>query len=676
VARDVTDQRLAEAELRQSAQKFSAAFMNSPLVTAITTFEDDEFVEVNKMFESQTGFSRDEVIGKKGSELGIWIEPGQRLQMMGEIKAGGQVRNREARFRDRSGTVQTKLYSAELIKIDGRECLLALCQELTQRDADERLTLSQQNYRSLFLSSPCGIYRVTLEGVLVFVNDALVEMLGYESADELLSKSFVKELYADPNEERDSLDSVQQLNPLKSVEMHWKRKNGAPILVRAQARGWVSDESGQVIGLETAVEDITQQRLLDVQLRQVQKMESLALLAGGIAHDFNNVLTGVLGYGQLALKALHQTRAEVQDGMGALTEFQLRTLDKTKMQLQNIVDAAFHGQALTGQLLAFSRDESLPVYPLNLDAEIRKTEEMIGRLFGEHIRVQLQLDCEFQQILGERGAFGQVILNLCANARDAMPRGGRLAVRTFPVNVKLGGDEHVDVPCGRYVVLQVADTGCGMHKTVQRRMCEPFFTTKPTGRGSGLGLYIVYAVLRRCGGHMRVESEIGRGSTFSLYLPVLEARPIPPQAASDGVIQGRGKGLVMVVEDDDRVRDIVASQIASLGFQVVCQASAIAALQEYKKMDIGIDLLVTDIVMPELSGPELVKSLKEKQRNLKVLYMTGWAPADILQAGALGQDAQLLRKPFEERELNAKIQHLLYRSRRGLEKAKSLAASC
>jgi CheY-like chemotaxis protein len=132
----------------------------------------------------------------------------------------------------------------------------------------------------------------------------------------------------------------------------------------------------------------------------------------------------------------------------------------------------------------------------------------------------------------------------------------------------------------------------------------------------------------------------------------------------------------MVVEDDDRVRDIVASQIASLGFQVVCQASAIAALQEYKKMDIGIDLLVTDIVMPELSGPELVKSLKEKQRNLKVLYMTGWAPADILQAGALGQDAQLLRKPFEERELNAKIQHLLYRSRRGLEKAKSLAASC
>jgi two-component system cell cycle sensor histidine kinase/response regulator CckA len=522
VARDVTDQHLAVAELRLSEKKFSAAFMNSPLVTAITTLEGDEFVDVNKMFERQTGFTRREVIGRKSSELGIWIEPGQRLQMMGEIKVVGQIRTREARFRNRSGAVQTQLYSAELIKVDGRECVLALCQELTQRDADERLTLSQRNYRSLFLNSPCGIYRVTLDGILFFVDDALVEMLGYESADELLSKSLAKALYADPNDENVTLDSVQELNPLTSVEMYWKRKSGAQILVRAQARGWISDELGRIIGLETAVEDITQQRLLDIQLRQVQKMESLALLAGGIAHDFNNVLTGVLGYGQLALKALDQIRAQVQHNLGPLTAFQLRTLNETMAQLQHIVDAAFHGQALTGQLLAFSRDESLPVYPLNLDAEIRKTEEMIGRLFGEHIRVQLQLDCEFQQVLGERGAFGQVILNLCANARDAMPRGGRLTVRTFPVNVKLGGDEHVDVPCGRYVVLQVADNGCGMHKTVQHRMCEPFFTTKPMGRGSGLGLYIVFAVLRRCGGHMRVESEIGRGSTFSLYLPVLD----------------------------------------------------------------------------------------------------------------------------------------------------------
>jgi PAS domain S-box-containing protein len=503
------------------------------------------------------------------------------------------------------------------------------------------------------------MYRVALDGAFIFANNTLVDMLGYDSVDELLSKNLEKDIYANSDERNLILDSLQPLNPLKSVEVHWRRKNGTLILVRVHARAWVSNELGQVVGLEILVEDITKQRILEEQLRQVQKMESLALLAGGIAHDFNNILTAVLGYGQLALRTLNRSGADVHRGIvSACNEPDRQILDKTRSQLQHIVDAAFHGQSLTGQLLAFSRDESLPRYPLNLDAEIRNIGEIIKRLIGEHIEVKVNLECGSQKILGERGAFGQVILNLCVNARDAMLKGGRLTVRTFPVDVKLVCGEHVGVPHGRYVVVEVADSGCGMPKTVQERIFEPFFTTKPTGRGTGLGLYTVYAIVRRCGGHIRMQSELGRGSTFWLYLPVVDASLTQCPAAPDGRLEDLGTGLVMVVEDDDRVREMVASQLEIFGFQVLCEASAIAAVQDYDRLKEGIDLLVTDVVMPELSGPDLARKLKDRQPNLRVLYMTGWAPAEILPSEVLGPGAKLLRKPFDERELKSTIRHL------------------
>ena len=661
MAHDVTDQKRTEEALRTSEEKFSKLFMSSPLASAITTLDDDEFVDVNEAFERETGFRRNEVIGKSGSEIEAWIDSGQRSCALAEIKAGGRIRSQEVHFRNKKGTVQTRLYSAELIEVGRRQCLLAVCEDITQRKiVEETLRQSEANYRSLFLSSPCGMYRVALDGAFMFVNDALVELLGYDSAEELLSKNLEEDIYANPDERYRILDNAQQLNPLKSVEVHWRRKNGTLVLVRAHARGWVSNKLGHVVGLETMVEDITKQRILEEQLRQMQKMESLALLAGGIAHDFNNVLTAVLGYSQLALKTLNRIRTEVQVTiLNAPRGPDLKILDKTRAQLQHIVEAAFHGQSLTSQLLAFSRDESLPAYPLNLDAEIKNMSELVRRLIGEHIKVQINLECGSQKVLGEAGAFGQVIVNLCVNARDAMPKGGRLTVRTLSVDVDLTCTEHVGVPCGRYVVLEIADTGCGMSKTVQERIFEPFFTTKPTGRGTGLGLYTVYAIVRRCGGHIRMVSEPGRGSTFRLYLPVVDALPTQRQVALHGRIEDLSKGTVMVVEDDNRVREIVAIQLESLGFKVLREASPVAAVRDYEQLDEGIELLVTDVVMPELSGPELARILKERQPNLRVLYMTGWAPADLLLTEALGQDAELLRKPFDESAFNSTIRHLL-----------------
>jgi two-component system, cell cycle sensor histidine kinase and response regulator CckA len=662
LAYDVTDQKRTEEALRISEKNFSQVFMGSPLAIAITTLDDGEFVDVNQVFERQTGFRRSEIIGKSVSKLDVWIDAGQQSYILEEIRARGSIRSQEVQFRSKSGAIQTKLYSADTIEMRGKQCLLTVLEDITQRKiAEQTLKQLEASYRSLFLDSPCGMYRIALDGSFLFVNNALVELLGYDSTEELLSRNLEEDIYAIPEERYHILDNLQHMNPLKSVEVHWRRKDGALILVRAHARGWVNNQLGQIIGLETMVEDITQQRTLEERLRQMQKMESLALLAGGVAHDFNNILTAVLGYGQLALNNLNRTKAEAQISMvSARRELDLLTLDKARAQLRHIVDAATHGQALTAQLLAFSRDESLPIYPLNLDAEIKNISEMIRRLIGEHIRVHIYLGCDSQAILGEIGAFSQVILNLCVNARDAMPKGGRLTVRTFSVSVKLACEEHAGIPPGSYVVLEVADTGCGMSKIVQERIFEPFFTTKATGGGTGLGLYNVYAIVHRCGGHIRMQSEPSRGSTFWLYLPVVDSSPAQFQSVPIGRSQKLGNGTVMVVEDDDRVREIVAAQLESLGFQVLCEANAAAAIQHYDERKEDIEFLVTDVVMPGLDGRALARKLKERQPNLRVLYITGWAPADLSAPWVLGQGAELLRKPFNEDSFSSAVQKLLH----------------
>jgi two-component system, cell cycle sensor histidine kinase and response regulator CckA len=527
------------------------------------------------------------------------------------------------------------------------------------------------------LDSPCGLYRLALDGAFLFVNNALVELLGYDSTDELLSRNLEKDIYVIPQERYHILDNLDQRNPLKSVEVHWRRKDGTLIVVRAHARGWVNNELGQVIGLETMVEDITQQRTLEKRLRQMQKMESLALLAGGVAHDFNNILTVVLGYGQLALNTLNRTKTETPISIvSTRRDGDLLTLDKTRTQLQQIVDAATHGQTLTAQLLAFSRDDSLPMYPLNLDTEIKNISDMVKRLIGEHIRVHMYLGCDSQSILGETGALSQVILNLCVNARDAMPKGGRLTVRTYSVNVKLPSEEHAGIPHGSYVVLEVADTGCGMSKTVQERIFEPFFTTKPTSGGTGLGLYTVYAIVHRCGGHIRMQSEPGRGSTFWLYLPVVDSSPTQVlKSVRNGRNENLGNGTVIVVEDDDRVREIVAEQLESFGFHVLCAANATAAVQHYDQLEKDIEFLVTDVLMPGRDGRALARELTKRQPNLRVLYITGWAPADLTAPWVLGQGAELLRKPFNESSFSSAVQKLLRHPKPMVRDAKVLAVA-
>src|SRR6202790_411354 len=767
IAHDVTDQKRAEKALRSSEEKFSKAFMSSPIDIAISTLAEGRFVDVNEAFERQMEFSRDEVIGHTSLELGMWVDPGLRFQIVGELQRGTRVKNYEVQFRTKSGDIRTKRYSAELIEISGEQCLLGVGEDVTEiRSAEKKLQLSEEkfakafrsspnvmcisslaegriievnaaferhsgfaredaightamelglwvqvnwngdpmdreklierilkcgraqnlevqfrrksgrpmlmmlslevielrreqclltvgqditaqkgaehalrqseaNYRSLFQSAPCGIFRAAPDGTFLDVNDALVEMLGYESAGELLSKNLENDIYEHSTERSHILETMLRHHTLKGVKIRWRRKDGSPLLVRASTRA-LRGESREVVRFETTVEDIT----LEEQFRQVQKMESLALLTGGIAHDFNNILAGVLGFGELLLRTLGQT-------------------DPRKAQVQSIVDAAFQGRSLTGQLLALIYDDALRVYPLNIDAEIRQTHDTVRRLIGEHIDVRTNLNCSSQKVLGERGALLRIILNLAVNARDAMPKGGRLRIRTLAAEVRADDTRHQGIPGGSYVVLSVSDTGCGMDKALQQRIFEPFLTTKAASMGTGLGLYAVRSIVRQCTGHIRIRSEVGCGSTFTIYFPIVEMSHPTLETVPEAHRRDTDGELIMIVEDDDRVREVLRLQLEDYGYRVLSEATPAAAISDSEALGQELKLLITDVVMPELNGPDLAQRLGQGRPNLKVLFTTGNAPAQILSAGALREGFELLRKPWTAQELGSTIWHLL-----------------
>jgi nitrogen-specific signal transduction histidine kinase/CheY-like chemotaxis protein len=374
---------------------------------------------------------------------------------------------------------------------------------------------------------------------------------------------------------------------------------------------------------------------------QAQRIEAIAMLASGIAHDFNNILTGILGHAELLLKYVEIT-------------------DPRRERIQVIVDAAIQGRALTGQLLAYSDGRNLPPGPVNLDSEIGQMEDMLKRLIGENIEVEFQLESEPGSVFSEAGLIYQVVLNLAVNARDAMPDGGRLAVRTSTISIHPDQGETLGIPEGRYALLEMSDSGCGIDSTLQRRLFEPLFSTKPREKHTGLGLYTVYSLVRRIAGHIRVQSEVGCGTTFRIYFPFSNVSPSESYSlAASPLREGRGE-LVMIVEDDSKVRNILRDELMDLGYSIRCEERGLDAIQTVERLQKNVSLLITDVVMPDLNGPELVRVLRRKRPHLKVLFITGYASDAVLPSDYFPvSEFELLRKPFTREELNVKIRNLL-----------------
>jgi PAS domain S-box-containing protein len=405
------------------------------------------------------------------------------------------------------------------------------------------------------------------------------------------------------------------------------------------------DADGRFTGLVSLAEDVTERRRLEGQYLQAQKMEAVGRLAGGVAHDFNNLLTIINGYSDLVLH-------------------QLGPADPARELVQEITRAGERAAGLTRQLLAFSRQQVVAPQVLDLNALVLDLEKMLRRLIGEDVELTSVLRPHLGPVKADPGQIEQVLMNLAVNARDAIPRGGKITLETDDVDLDEGyGVEHVNVPPGRYVLLAVSDTGHGMTPEVQAHLFEPFYTTKEKGKGSGLGLATVYGIVKQCGGHVQVYSEPGVGTTFKIYLPRVEpVGPVKPSSHAPAL--PRGSETILLVEDEAAVRSIARHILQAGGYTVLEAADGAAARRLCGEHAGPIHLLVSDVVMPGVGGRELAEQLSALHPEMRVLYLSGYTDDAVVRHGILQESVNFLQKPFSSAVLAHKVREVLDASRK------------
>ena len=509
------------------------------------------------------------------------------------------------------------------------------------RAAQDNLRRSELNFRSLVTNAPYGICRCDSTGKILDANPAFLQLLGHTSVDELVGQHIFG-LYAENDQWFELADFLRSAEPFQGLTAEWKRKDATTTLVRISGR---SVSSGPEVGVvfELFAEDVTERRMLEQQLRQSQKMEAVGRLAGGIAHDFNNLLMVISGYSEFLLERL-----------GA--EPHLRG------PAQEIASAAERASSLTRQLLAFSRKQMLAPRIVNLNDVATENIKMLTRMIGEDIDLVMVPGPSLWPVRADAGQIEQVIMNLAVNARDAMPSGGKLTIETS--NVTLDEDYvrvHAPLPAGDYVMVAISDTGDGMDNETQSHIFEPFFTTKGT-KGTGLGLSTVYGIIKQSGGYIWVHSEVGKGTTFKIYLPrVASTGPTAAQVAAP--VEYRkvepGTETILLVEDEPNLRYLARQYLEKQGYKVIEAADGAVAMQIAVAHDKVIHLLLTDVIMPGLNGRELAQRICEIRPNVKVLYMSGYTENVIGHDGMLDAGVRLLQKPFNLRDLKSMVREVL-----------------
>jgi len=512
---------------------------------------------------------------------------------------------------------------------DAGPLLFQLKSAVEERErAEAALRESEARFRRLFENSLVGIYRTTPDGRILLANPTLVKMLRYPSFEALAQLNLEKDGFPAESPRRLFKEAIERDGAVRGLESAWICADGTTIYVRESAQA-VRGPDGSIEYYEGVVEDITEQRRLEEQLRQAQKMEVIGRLAGGVAHDFNNILTVILGHSDLLLKAM-------------------AVREPLRQHVEELRAAGQRAAALTRQLLAFSRKQTLQPQVLNLNDLIANLSKMLRRLIGEDILLTTTFDPALGQVKVDPGQIEQVITNLAVNARDAMPEGGTLTLQTANAELDAAyASQHLEVTPGRYVLLSVTDTGTGMSEEVQAHLFEPFFTTKGVGKGTGLGLATVFGIVKQSGGHITVHSELGHGTTFNIYLPRTEeaaaAEAVPAQAP---VELPRGTETILLVEDERQVRHLAQAALERCGYSVLAAANGTEALQLAREHKGKLDLLVTDLIMPGINGHMLARSLQSRHPGLKFLFMSGYTDASLLPREFLAEGAAFLQKPF------------------------------
>ena len=642
IVEDITERKRAEETVLREKHFADMSIDSMPGIFYLMD-EDGKFLRWNKNLPRVSGYS-DEEIARMGPLDFFEGEQRERIERgMGDVFAQGRA-SVEVELTAKDGTKIPYFFTAHRVQLDERQCLIGTGINIAERRrVEDELRRSESKYRELVEHATYGIYRASLEGCFLSANPALVEILGYESEDDLLTAEACKAAYADEAQRRQLIGLFHIGERIDGLEMDWRRKNGTRVAVRLSGRP-LRGAFGEVEAFQMIAEDVTERRVLEAQLRQAQKMEAIGQLTGGIAHDFNNVLTVILANADLIASGLP------------------RELTQTRSDVEDIQAAARRGSTLIRKLLGFSRRERLEVHPTDLTALIGELSGVLRRVVPESIEVQLLANEPGATVLADPSAVEQIVLNLATNARDAMPESGILRIEVTRTWLDDGyRATHPWVEPGEYVCITCSDTGVGMDADTRERVFEPFFTTKPPGEGTGLGMAMIYGLVKQHGGYVHLYSEEGQGTTVNVYFPAAskDASAVD-QAIKLDQLRGQGE-LVLLVEDEEAIRRATKRALEGRGYEVILAVDGEEALDVFHDNEASIDLIISDLVMPRLGGRQFYEALRKEGKDPKILFTSGYSVDDVRAGSDFLRDVPFLHKPWTLTDLFMRVREVLER---------------
>ncbi len=627
------ERRRSEAEAARSASEAEYRRLVDEAPYAVyRVMRGGRLLAVNPAFVRMLGCPSAEAALRLVMPRDVWVHPHEREQLI-----SGRVDNAEVTWRRMDGAhIHVRLRLRAVRGADGAiECYEGYGEDVTERWAAETAQrASEAEYRRLVDEAPYAVYRTDREGRLLAVNPAFVRILGYPSAEDALRIDLGRDVFVEAGEREQLLR--EHLEP---AEVTWRRRDGTHIHVRLRVRG-VAGADGTIECYEGYGEDVTEKWALENRLRQAQKMEAIGQLAAGVSHDFNNLLATILTCSELVASDLPAEAPSRED-------------------FDNLREAAQHGADLTRKLMVFSRQQPLELQTVSMDALVADFARMVRRLLPEDVELAIDAGAPAVMTRADSGAIHQILMNLATNARDAMPAGGKLLIAVGRTSIDA---DHVQQngwgEVGDFVTLTVSDTGSGMDAETQRHLFEPFFTTKPVGQGTGLGMSMVYGLVRQHGGFLTVTTEPGQGTTVRVYVPAVPCPEAAAAAAAAAELRG-GSETIMIVEDNEGLRRAAARILEKHGYAVLTARDGAEALKVLA--DRQTDLIVTDVVMPRLGGPQLVQALTHSGRAPRVVFTSGYPARDVVGRAHLGPGTPILVKPWSGADLLRTVREVLDR---------------
>ncbi|MEQ8191789.1 MAG: PAS domain S-box protein [Candidatus Eremiobacterota bacterium] len=649
---DITDTKKSETLLLESNERFRAVVEAAP--DAIFIQANGCFAYLNPAALSLFGCSDENQLLEH--PVVEQFHPDCRSVVMERIKQLNESKIEAPMLRERilrhDGTGVNVEVKAVPFIYRGQNGALVFVRDITERlKAQEDLRKSEEKYRDLYETAPVAYYSLSPAGKIIRCNSTVTELLGY-GKEELTGKN-IFDLYADTEYGRDKAMKLFQKvlagYSIRDEEFQMKRADGFHIWISLSVRP-VLDEKGSFFETRSTMMNITGRKeaeeikkKLEEQLLHAQKMESVGRLAGGVAHDLNNLLTPIILYNEMLIEGLADSEQK--------NDF-----------LQQIHEAALRAQKLVHQLLAFSRKQIMDFEPVDVNETVLAFNGLLRRTVRENIDIKLVLSPSVRPVKGDIGQMEQIIMNLAVNAQDAMPGGGTMIIETSDVTVHKDCPEiYENIEPGKYVMLSISDTGTGIEQEIIKNIFEPFFTTKEPGKGTGLGLATVYGIVKQHEGHILVYSEPEKGTTFKIYFPAMDIPASEEKETKPVTSVTKGAGIVMIVEDNDLLRDSTVMLLKKQGYTVMaasCGMDCMKIMSEYRG---ELHVLLTDVVMPDMNGRELFEKIKIDFPCVKVLYMSGYSHDVITHEGVLDKGIDFIQKPFAMRALSGKLQELMNR---------------